>query len=347
MRVAIATVQVPFVRGGAEILAEDLRDALVARGHRAEIVAVPGKWYPLDSLMSYVLTCRLIDLVDAFGGPIDVLIGMKFPTYMIPHPNKVLWIIHQYRQAYELWNHQFGLINAPGGGEVRNAIEQADRQAMGESRKIFTISRNVTSRLEEYLGAESTPLYPPPRNAARFYCGEPEGYLLFPSRITLMKRHELLLEALAKTHHPVRVRCVGQGDTPEYAEEMRQRASELGVAERVEWLGWLSDSDILREYAHTLGVIFPPRDEDYGYVTLEAMLASKPVITCSDSGGPLEFVVDRETGRVAEPDADALAAAMDELWEHPEQARRWGDEGRRRYEALGIGWDYIVDHLLS
>ncbi len=347
MRVAIATVQVPFVRGGAEILAEDLKHALTCRGHQAEIVAVPGKWDPLDSLMAYMLTCRLVELVDAFGGPIDLLIGMKFPAYLIPHPNKVMWIIHQYRQAYELWNHEYGLINAPGGHEVREAIKQADHLAMGESRKIFTISRNVTTRLREYLGAESAPLYPPPRNTARFYCGEPGGYLLFPSRVTLMKRHGILLEALARTRNPVRVRCVGLGDTPEYAEEMRQYAVALGVAERVEWLGWLSDSDILREYAHALGVVFPPRDEDYGYVTLEAMLASKPVITCSDSGGPLEFVIDRETGLVTEADACELATAMDELWDDPAQAKRWGEAGRQRYEDLGIGWDRILDTLLT
>ena len=347
MRVAIATVQVPFVRGGAEILAEDLKRALTSRGHQAELVAVPGKWYPLDSLMNYMLTCRLVDLADSCGGPIDLVIGMKFPSYLIPHPNKVLWVIHQYRQAYELWDHEFGLINAPGGHGVRGAIEKADQLAIAESRKIFTISQNVTSRLQEYLGADSVPLYPPPRNTGRFYCEKADSYLLFPSRITLMKRHGLLLDALARTRNPVRVRCVGLGDTPEYEKAMKDRAAALGIADRIEWLGWLSDSDILREYAHALGVVFPPQDEDYGYVTLEAMLASKPVITCSDSGGPLEFVVDRQTGLVTLPEADNFAAAMDELWDDPGQAQRWGEAGRQRYENLGIGWDTVLDALLT
>ena len=100
-------------------------------------------------------------------------------------------------------------------------------------------------------------------------------------------------------------------------------------------------------YARCLGVLFPPIDEDYGYITLEAMLARKPVITCTDSGGPLEFAIHHRTGIIADPTPAALAAAMDSLWEDCERARQWGDAGRQRYDDLKIDWKNVVEKLLQ
>ena len=133
MRILIATVQVPFVRGGAEVHGENLRDALRRAGHEAEIVAVPFKWYPPERILDTMLSCRLMDLTESSGVKVDVLIGLKFPAYLIPHPNKVLWILHQHRAAYDLWGHQFGdLHRFPNGSQIREAIEHADRKLIPE-----------------------------------------------------------------------------------------------------------------------------------------------------------------------------------------------------------------------
>ena len=99
-------------------------------------------------------------------------------------------------------------------------------------------------------------------------------------------------------------------------------------------------------YAQALGVVFVPVDEDYGYVTLEAMLSSKPLITCIDSGGPLEFVIHNETGLVVEPSPAALAEAMDQLWKNRERAKIWGISARDHYESLNISWPNVVQTLL-
>jgi glycosyltransferase involved in cell wall biosynthesis len=115
----------------------------------------------------------------------------------------------------------------------------------------------------------------------------------------------------------------------------------------VEWLGQVSEEEKRALYAHALGVVFPPVDEDYGYVTLEAMLAAKPVITCTDSGGPLEFVRHGETGWIAEPTPEALAVALDRLWEERPRAKAMGAAGRAHYESLGISWTTVVERLLT
>lgn len=348
MRILIATTHVPFIRGGAEAHAEGLRDALRAGGHEAEIIAVPFKWYPPEKILDHMLACRLLDLTEVAGTPVDLLIGLKFPAYLIPHPNKVLWILHQFRTAYELWDHPLGdLIYSPDGREVREAIHSADRQLIPEARAVYANSGNVARRLKEYCGIESAPLYHPPPHADKFYAGEAEDYLFFPSRLCLPKRQALVLESLARTRRRVRVRFAGTPDSPRYAEELKAQARKLKLGGRVEWLGQVSEEEKREAYARALAVIYPPVDEDYGYVTLEAMLASKAILTCTDSGGPLEFVRAGETGLSTEPTPLALAQAMDQLWENREQAKRWGEAGRTLYEKMNISWSNVTRRLLA
>jgi glycosyltransferase involved in cell wall biosynthesis len=348
MRILIATVQVPFIRGGAEVHAEGLRDALCAAGHEAEILAIPFKWYPPEKILDHILACRLLDVSEVAGTRVDRLIGLRFPAYLIPHPNKVLWILHQHRTAYELWDHALSdLVYYPNGSEVRDAIEQADRNLIPEARAVFANSQNVARRLKRFCGIESTPLYHPPPKADKFYSSKPEDYLFFPSRLCIPKRQELALEALAATRNPVRLCFAGISDHPDYTDKLQLLARKLKVQKRVEWLGGINEDEKRSRYASALAVVYPPIDEDYGYVTLEAMLAIKPVITCRDSGGPLEFVVDRQTGLIAEPTPEALAAAFDFVWENRDSAQAWGRAGRDRYASLDLSWENVVRKLLG
>lgn len=349
MRIAIATVKVPFVYGGAEILAEGLRDALCAAGHEAEIFAFPWKWYPPSRILEQMLACRFFDVAESEGKPIDRVIGLKFPAYYIPHPNKVLWILHQHRQAYDLWDHPLAgdLMHHPDGQQVRGAIENADRQLMTEAQGIYTISRNVSARLRKFCGMDSIPLYHPPLGAELFHCAEPEPYLFFPSRIWPTKRQALVLEALTHTGPAVRVKFAGAPNNPDYGIEIRRLAERLGVSDQVEWLGNISEEHKRDLYARSMAVIYPPIDEDYGYVTLEAMLASKAVITCSDSGGTLEFVQHERNGLVADPAPASLGNALTAAWADPERTRAWGQASRRRYQDLDISWANALRRLLS
>jgi glycosyltransferase involved in cell wall biosynthesis len=349
MRVIVATVRTPFISGGAEVLAGGLIKALVAEGHEAELVEVPFNPGAPKHIPDQMLACRLLELREVHEVPVDRLIALKFPAYLIPHPHKVVWLLHQHRAAYDLWDHSLGGLKiAPNGRIVRGIIQRADRQIAEEAKGIFTISRNVTQRLRHYSQIDSTPLYHPPAEAGAFYCAEEvEDYFFFPSRLNPMKRQELVLRALAVTHHPVRVRFSGFADSPMFGDKLRRIARELRVEGRVEWAGFLSQAQKTEAYARALGVLFPPLDEDYGYVTLEAMLASKPVIACDDSGGPLEFILPGKTGLVTAAKAPSLARAMDALWEDRELARRYGREARRHYDQLGLSWSNVVRTLLA
>jgi glycosyltransferase involved in cell wall biosynthesis len=114
---------------------------------------------------------------------------------------------------------------------------------------------------------------------------------------------------------------------------------------RVELPGFVADDDLIERYARALAVVYAPFDEDYGYVTLQAFLAAKPVITAKDSGGVLEWVDDGVTGIVTDGSAAATGAAIDRLAGDRELARRMGEAGRERVKDLA--WGPVVERLLG
>lgn len=348
MRIGIATVQVPFVRGGAEALAGSLQAALHAAGHEAEIISMPFKWYPTCRIPQHMLAARLLQVEESCGQRIDRLIGLKFPAYLMPHSSKRLWLLHQYRTAYDFWDQPFSdLRNAPDGAHIRAAIREADNGLLSEHERLYTISRTVSARLLRYNGIVAEPLYHPPPDAAALRTIAWEDYVLFASRINGSKRQMLAIEALALTREPVRMVFMGASDAPEYYAGLRARTTALGLDDRVTWRGRVTDAERLELYGRSLAVLFPPLDEDYGYVTLEAMLCSKAVITTEDAGGPLDFVVHGETGAVCQASPAAIAAELDRLWGDRALARRLGEAGRQRYADLNLGWNHVVDCLAS
>lgn len=347
MRVLALTTQVPFVRGGAERLAEGLIQAIRQAGHDAELVSIPFKWYPAERVLDHMLAARLLDLTEACGDKIDRVIGLKFPTYLIPHPNKVMWLVHQHRDAYDLWDSPYSsLIDVPNGAKIRQAITSADNHAFAECKGMYTIAGNVSKRLKHFNHINSEPIYSPPQGSEDFYCESASDYFFFPSRLDAMKRQSLVLEAMKYTQKAVRVVFAGKAGGRETERSLQDLVKQLNLENRVEFLDEISEVEKIRRYSRAIAVVYPPLDEDYGYITLEAMLASKPVITCHDSGGSLEFVLDRQTGLVTESTPQGLAAAMDALWDDRTLAKKLGQAGHDRYHQMNISWANVVQKLL-
>src|SRR4030095_14592131 len=168
--ILICTTQVPFTAGGAEAHVAGLNAALTKAGYNAEIVALPFRWYPPVEIMRSTLMWRLLNLTESNGKPVDLVIGMKFPAYAVAHPRKVLWVMHQHRSAYNLWNTPFDdLSQYPEGVQVRDFIQRSDQKFLASAKKIFANSATVADRLRRYNQVESEALYhPPPRSSALF-----------------------------------------------------------------------------------------------------------------------------------------------------------------------------------
>jgi len=334
---------VPFVHGGAELHVRALVDVLRRRGYQADIVALPFRAQPKDELLALAAAWRLLDLSSSNAQPIDLLIATRFPTYFARHPRKVAWVIHQHRAAYELCGTEFSdFQHTERDVGLRKRLFELDARMLGECRRVFANSRNTAQRLQTFNGVAAEGLYHPPPLAERLQHGPYGDYVLVVGRLERVKRADLAIRAMAHVPRPVSLVLAGDGSERAATE---RTAVECGVHDRVTFTGQTDGDELVRLYSGALAVIYAPFDEDYGYVTLEAFLSGKPVITCSDSGGTLEFVVDGENGFVCPPDAAAVGAAVARLAADRSLAARFGAAGLAR--ARQITWDGVVERLLG
>jgi glycosyltransferase involved in cell wall biosynthesis len=341
MRIAVCSPQVPFSHGGAEVLAEQLVDELNARDHQATLVTVPFKWYPGERVLTQAFLWRLLDLEETDGRPIDLVIATKFPSYVVRHPRKVVWLVHQFRQAYELDRTELGQFGQSAEDRaLRRAVHRLDRETLGEAARLCAISRNVADRLRRSLGLEAEVVLPPPQELD-FRCDGYEGFFLSVGRLDRAKRVDLLLEALAAEPE---LHCVVAGDGPDRP-RLEELARRHGLNGRVRFAGRVDRAELADLYARCLAVYYAPVDEDYGMVPYEAFLSEKPVVTTTDAGGPLDVVADRSTGLVCAPRAAELATACRFLLEHPDDVRAWGKAGKAVAEQ--VTWDHAIDRLLA
>jgi glycosyltransferase involved in cell wall biosynthesis len=284
-----------------------------------------------------------VDLSESNGTPIDTVVATKFPTYFVRHPNKVTWLLHQYRAIYDLCGtpySEFGHTEADV--RLRDKLIALDNKVLAESRRIFTNARNTAARLAKYNGLAAEPLYHPPPLAGALRAGPSGGYVLSVGRLEGNKRVDLAIRALAHADRTTRLIVAGDGPL---RSDLERIATDEGVADRVTFTGGVDRQTLVDLYAAALAVVFAPYDEDYGYVTLEAFLARKPVVTATDAGGPLEFVVDGVTGLVVEPRPESLGAAVARLAADARLARSLGDAGYDR--ASRITWDGVVERLMA
>ena len=345
MKVVVASAIVPVLKGGGRMIVDDLVRHLRERDHEVEDVLLPS-WNEPDLLVEQLLAMRLLDLQGAG----ERLIAIRVPAHLIRHPNKVLWFIHHQRQAYDLWNTAYQGIPAGAEGErIRRAIFAADALAFGEARAVFTNSKIVSRRLSEFNGLGSEVLYPPLGDPSGYRCGEFGDYVVYPSRVTQIKRQHLLVESLKYTETEARLVLVGAPDVHGDRRYVEDAIDDHGVRDRVVFSGtWIAESEKQRLIANAVACAYIPYDEDsYGYPTLESFSSHKPVLTCTDSGGTQELVEDGVTGRVVPPEPRALAAAIDDLIRDKQRAAELGEAGFRRLQELRLGWDHVVERLLA
>ena len=342
-RIVVCEAQVPFVRGGAEYLVRTLITELRQHGYEAERVSLPFKWYPKEELLAHAAAWHLLDLSESIGQSIDLVIGTKFPTYFVRHPNKVTWLTHQERAAYDLCGTEFSAFHhTEGDVGLRDTLLRLDFEKLRECRRVFTISRNTAERLEKFNGLVRAPLYPPPPFADRLGPGRYGDYVLFVGRLEWVKRPDLAVRAMSHVDRPVRLVIVGDGTQRQRTEAL---AESLGLADRINFLGSIPEQDVVDLYKDALAVVYVPYDEDYGYVTLEAFLAHKPVITAADAGGPLEFVENGVNGYICPPEHEAVATAINQLAGDRARAASLGFAGFER--ARRITWDGVVEKLVQ
>lgn len=331
----------PFVKGGAEIHVTALYEQLKLRGYNVDIVQLPYKWYPKNQLLNTIFAWRLIDLSESNGQKIDLVIPTKFPSYTVKHENKVTWLIHQFRQIYDQYGTQYSdFTDNEEDNKIRNKIIEIDNVSLRESRKIYTNAQNTANRLKRYNNIDGEALYHPPKHVGQYYNDKYENYILSVGRLESVKRVDLLIKSLQYCDKNIKAIIAGTGP---YREELEKLAYKLGVSDRVEFLGFVNDEDLLKLYSNAFSIFFAPFDEDYGYITLEAFLSNKPVITCEDSGGVLEFVEDSVNGYICEVSPEKIGEKIQNLWTNKNLCSQFGELGFEKVK--NISWNNVIDKL--
>ena len=177
-----------------------------------------------------------------------------------------------------------------------------------------------------------------------------EDYILSVGRLCRIKRVDMLIKAMPLIPAGLKLKIVGKEDDAGTLDYLKGETHKHHLEDRIEFLGGVSNQQLLDLYANSAMVYYAPLDEDYGYVTLEAFASGKPVVTATDSGGVLEFVQDGVNGLVVEPELESLAAACTRLYNDPDLANQLGAHGRESLEGWHVtedGWDYLIGRLLS
>lgn len=346
MRVLVLNNAVPFVRGGAEELAEHLLDRLNRTpGVEAELLRVPFRWEPAERIVDQIVINRNLRLYK-----VDRVIGLKFPAYLIPHPHKTLWLLHQFRQAYDLY--ESGLSHLCGhrcGKEIARQVHEADQHCFAECRAVFTNSPVTQARLKKFNGRDAAVLYPPLLDPERFHGGELGDYIFAGGRISPGKRQHLLVEAMRHTRSAVKLVVAGPSEDAKYLSRLLDIIARYRLSDRVDVRARFHSRDEVAGLVNgALATAYLPIDEDsLGFVTMEAFCAGKAMVTSRDAGGLLEIVRDQETGFVVDPTAAAIGRVFDQLVEDITRTKDMGRAGRSLLASKQLNWDETIARLLS
>ena len=323
VRIAVVTSSPPMAEGGHMVIARELTRALREAGHDAHIIVTPQNRFGRQA--SAYLATWLTDVTSSEGRPIDQVISLRYPSYAIRHRRHVCWLNHTMREYYDLWDTFSATLSAKGRLKERvrkTFIHAADRYLLTRLSRLFVQSRTVQQRI------------------AIVAVGEFDGPVSAGAAARLpvrrLRRRVLLRLApdAAEARGPARARAgdargqrrspgdCGRGGRAGGARAARRASSASPIGSRS--AGRLTDDQLIAELATCRAVCFPPFQEDYGFVTVEAFAARKAVITCRDSGGPAELVKDGVNGFVCEPTPDAIGRAMRRLADDPALAERMG-----------------------
>jgi glycosyltransferase involved in cell wall biosynthesis len=367
--------------GGAENLWWGLLEHLNRKTpHAADLIKLPT---PERSFWEVVDSYRNWAALDVSS--YDLVISGKYPAWMVAHERHVCYMLHPLRGLYDTYPSDWptcyesrhpevgallDLLESPVRGRaalqecfgrleairarsdvpsdafafpgplIRQVVHFLDDVGLRDGAMVrhVALSKTVAARPGYFQSPDSVPVAHAP---SRLRCVRSAGggYLFTASRLDVPKRIDLLISAMQHVSSDIQLRISGTGPHEQLLRELARGD------DRIRFMGFLNDSDLVRNYTGARAVMFAPYLEDYGYITLEAMRSGKPVITTTDSGGPTELIEDGVSGFVVSPDAASIGARADLLARRPRLARRLGRAGYAR--ASSITWDRVVSTLLD
>jgi len=318
--------------GGAERFYEGLLSGFRAMGCLPELIFVPAQEATTGQILENYERAKELEL-----SRFDFVVSTKVPAYAVSHPHHVLYLVHTVRVFDDMFDDTF-IPAAPVHYQERAAVHAADFAALQKVPTRFAIGYEVSRRLQRWRGLDAKVIHPP--LVSNPFKGGPIGnYFFIAGRLHPWKRLDLLIEAVKRSSLPLRLLIAGVGEAQESLRALANNDS------RIEFLGRISDQELVKLYSGALAVPFVPVREDYGYITLEAFASGKAVITCTDSGEPAHIVRHMHNGLVVAPNAADLRGALEWAYAHPEVLQAMGQEGQAWVNSMS--WEKVALQLAS
>lgn len=336
MKVLIVNSMTPFIRGNTDALAVNLQKNLIATGHEAEILRIPFQAEPLTGIPSQILLVRTFELWN-----VDRVIALQFPAAYIRHPHKTLWLLDQYRPAYDL------IESSQANLDLELLVRSADSHALSESKQVYTNSQVTLQRLKKYNDFTAQVL-PSPLNDPELFSNKPEqGYIFSSGRISAMTRPHLLIEAMRYVRSDVKLVIAGLPDSLEDVERLKQAVHEYGVVDRVRLDLRPLPREAHAEYVNqSMAVVCLASDEDsLTSASMEAAAAGKALITTLDCEDTLGLAKHMHTGWVVDATSQSIALAMKEATENAELTRSLGLNAHSVWSSFRATWPATIKAL--
>jgi len=308
-------------KGGAERFYAGLFEGFTALGCHTELITVQADEPDFETILLNYQKCAELDLSDY-----DFVISTKVPTYAVKHPNHVLYLVHTVRVFDDMFETTFNPLSDIHSAQ-RAQLHHIDFEAISGAKARYAIGHEVARRLYRWRGLGCEVLHPPLAFNS-FRSGQYGDYFFLPGRLHPWKRVDLLIEAIKGSALPIKLLLAGVGEA-----ETDLKALALGDS-RIEFLGRIDDELLVQLYANCMAVPFVPLREDYGYVTLEAFASGKPVLTCTDSGEPCQFVIPFETGLIVEPSPEAIRQGLEWLWQNRKHSTTMGEHAKQMVASM-------------
>ncbi|MDP8916554.1 MAG: glycosyltransferase [Pseudomonadota bacterium] len=288
--------------GGAETYFTDLVAAL-ARGGESQVAAIRAH----DGRLKALKRARVPTTVLPFGGLLDWRTRRRLRAYAVDWKASVLlaWMNRAARHSPEGAWARIGRLG--GYYDLKNYRGFEALVANTADIRDWMVREGWPAERAHHIPNFAAARTPPPLLRAEFETPERVPLLLGMGRLHPSKAHDVSLRALQRLPDAW-LWIAGSGPLEA---ELKRLAEELGVAERVRWLGWRDDASALYRTADLC--VFPSRFEPLGNVVIQAWAHGVPVVAAR-SVGPAALIHDGEDGRlVPVDDVEALASAVQEL----------------------------------
>ena len=254
---------------------------------------------------------------------------------------KVVLQLHLAPRGFFKWKHPFR------NRRIRRAFGKADAvQLLCEG--YATEFRRLAPFPDIFIIGNYTELSPPQATSP-----EKPPVILYPAAVVnRVKNQKLLIEAFARLADEFpdwRVRLLGK-DTTSYAAACRRLAKKLGVADRIEFVGFTRD--LAAAYGHAAFVAFPSTLEGFPLALLEAARFGLCAVAHRALPGVSDILRDGETGLITVPTPAAYAAGLRQLMVDADLRRRMGEHARtfcaERYsrERILDEWEALLDKVV-